>query len=51
MYKYVISKWADPIVAVGVGLASFKYYEAKQSGPTLMQLLQRKLEENSLVRA
>lgn len=40
MYRYVIGRLFDPILATGVGLAAFKLYEAKQRGPTLWELVQ-----------
>lgn len=39
MYKYVIGKWADPVVATAVGVISFVYYEAKQREPSLYALI------------
>lgn len=42
MYKYVIGKFADPVCAVALGLVSFKYYEMKQSTPSLYELVQKK---------
>lgn len=42
MYKYVIGKFADPVVAVALGLVSFKYYEMKQTTPTLAELVNEK---------
>lgn len=44
MYKYVIGRIADPVVAVALGLTAFKYYEMKQSGPTLVELLREKMD-------
>lgn len=44
MYKYVIGRFLDPIVATGVGLAAFKLYEVKQPGPTLWELVQTSFE-------
>lgn len=47
MYKYLISKWADPVFAVVIGLVAFKQYEFKEGGPTLLQLLQEKYAKDS----
>lgn len=39
-YKHLISKWADPAVAVALGLVAFKQYELKDKEPSLLELVQ-----------
>lgn len=43
-YKYLVSKWADPAIAVALGLVAFKEYELKDNEPSLLELLREPQE-------
>lgn len=42
MYKYLIGKFVDPLLAIGIGVLAFKQWEFKQPGPSLYELVQEK---------
>lgn len=48
-YKYLISRWVDPLVAIGLGTSAYFVYEYRNERPeghTLYELYLRWREEN-----
>lgn len=44
MYKYLVSRWVDPIIGVGVGVCAYYLHEQRQDkGQKLNDIIRQKL--------
>jgi hypothetical protein len=49
-YPYLVSKWADPILAISMGVAAYYLYEKRvqrEPGHTLNELIYKKFFNNN----